>query len=473
MRCTHCGAMIPDDQLVCPQCGAEIQIVPDYNPLEDVLAREVKGSVEGATRQIQTRDVRRYRRDDRTKNVNATRVLSQEEMASLRERRRSGMPRTAEETRNSAGSARRQTTDELRRRRQSTADIKRPRQSTADTRRPRQSTSDMRPRQATADMRRERQQKRLEAAKKKRRNLLITLFLLLALIVTGIYLVYQNSYTSMINKGYRSIQSGDYEAAEAYFDRAVRKDESRPDAYTGRAQIYIEQDDLESAEDVFLSAIETQPTNEELYKAAIDFYMDTEQPAKVSALLEDCEDTNVLAAVSDYISSSPVFTPEAGTYSEVQEITITSETGGDIYYTTDGTDPTAQSGTLYTEPVLLQTEGETEIRAIAVNSNGIPSVVSSSVYTIEFPIEDAPAVTPSTGQYTEPTQITITVPEGYTAYYTTDGSTPDPESSSTHKYTGPIDMPEGTRTIFNAILVNDQNGKATEVTTRNYITTSD
>ena len=83
MRCSHCGAMIPDDQMVCPRCGTEVQIVPDYNPLDDVLAREVKGSVEGATRQIQTDDIRRYRRDDRTKNVNSTRVLSREEMDAL------------------------------------------------------------------------------------------------------------------------------------------------------------------------------------------------------------------------------------------------------------------------------------------------------------------------------------------------------------------------------------------------------
>ena len=166
-----------------------------------------------------------------------------------------------------------------------------------------------------------------------------------------------------------------------------------------------------------------------------------------------------------------VFTPEEGTYNEVQQIMITSETGGDIYYTTDGTDPTVETGTKYEEPVLIQTEGKVEIRAIAVNANGIPSTVASATYTIEFPIVNAPAVTPSTGQYTEPTQITITVPEGYTAYYTMDGSTPDPESSSTEKYTGPVDMPENTQTIFNAILVNDQNGKATEMTTRNYITT--
>ena len=444
MRCTHCGTIIPDDQMVCPRCGAEVQIVPDYNPLDDVLTREVKGSVEGATRQIQTDDIRRYRRDDRTKNVNSTRVLSQEEMDRIRDQRR----RTA--GRRPAGTSPR-----------GTGEVNRQRKGNHTQR------------QDTAELRRLRQQKRLEAAKRKRRNLLITIFSLLVLVAVCIYLVYQNSYTSMINKGYRAIQSRDYEAAENYFSRAVTKDRSRPDAYTGRAQIYVDQDDLEGAEDVFLSAIETQPTNEELYQAAIDFYMETEQPAKVSALLQDCEDQNVLDAVSGYISAAPVFLPEAGTYSEVQEIAVSSETGGDIYYTTDGSDPTVETGTRYEQPILIQTEGKVEIRAIAVNANGIPSTVSSAVYTIEFPIENAPAVTPSTGQYTEPAQITITVPEGYTAYYTMDGSTPDPESSSTKKYTGPVDMPANTQTIFNAILVNNQNGKATEVTTRNYITTSD
>ena len=90
MICRHCGADIPDDQMVCPRCGAEVQIVPDYNPLDDVLAREVKGSVEGATRQIQTDDIRRYRRGSSSQNVNATRVLSPGEMDRIRRDRRYG-----------------------------------------------------------------------------------------------------------------------------------------------------------------------------------------------------------------------------------------------------------------------------------------------------------------------------------------------------------------------------------------------
>ena len=462
MICRHCGAAIPDDQMVCPRCGAEVQIVPDYNPLDDVLAREVKGSVEGATRQIQTDDIRRYRRGGRDQNVNATRVLSQDEMDRIRKDRRYGGRQTDPGRRN---------TDELRRQRQNVGNARHPRQGTGEMRRSRQNTDDLhRSRQNTAELKRQRQQKRLEAAKRKRRNLLITLFVILALIVAGVVIVYQNSYTGMIRKGYNAIQSRDYTAAERYFERAVIKDKSRPEAYVGQAEIYIDQDDLDSAEEVFQDAIQTQPSNVKLYQAAIDFYMDTEQAAKISALLQNCEDETVLDAVADYISSAPEFSPEEGTFEEVQEITLTSETGGDIYYTLDGSDPSAESGTKYTEPILLQDEGEFEIRAVAVNARGIPSVVSSGTYAIQFPIVDAPAVTPSTGQYSQPQQITITVPDGYTAYYTMDGTTP---TASSTRYTGPVMMPENAQTIFMAVLVNDNNGKTTEATTRNYITLSE
>ena len=248
---------------------------------------------------------------------------------------------------------------------------------------------------------------------------------------------------------------------------AANKDKSKAEAYTGLANIYVAQDDLDSAESVYLNALETQPSNVNLYKAAVKFYEKTEQPNKISDLLQDCEDKNVLSAMNDYVSSAPEFSLKEGTYDEVQQVTLTSATGGTIYYTTDGSDPT-ESSTEYKEAVLLQSEGDTEIRAIAVNKKGIPSAVSSAKYSIEFPLVDAPAVSPSTGQYSTATQITITVPDGYTAYYTMDGSTP---TTSSEKYTDPIDMPENSQTTFSAILVNDKNGKATEATTRNYITT--
>lgn len=457
--------------MICPECGAEVQIVPDYNPLDDVLTREVRGSVEGATRQIQTGDIRRARRENITGNVNSTRVLSQGEMDRIREERRARMRRSGDPGRQNAQG---RNTGSMRRsaaggtgviNRSSTGNVGAVKRGTTG----RISQDPDERRRTSEERRRQQQMKRREAAKKKRRNVLLFLFFLLVLIGVGIYVIYQNSYTGVVNRGYDALQTDDYEEAQSLFNRAITKDRSRSGAYTGLAQVYMDQDDLEGAESVFLTALETQPSNAELYQAAIAFYVDTKQQNKISALLQDCEDETVLNAVSDYVSEAPQFSLEEGTYSEVQEVAISSETGGTIYYTTDGTDPT-ESSTEYTEPILLQDEGETEIRAIAVNANGIPSVVASGIYTIEFPIVDAPAVTPATGQYTEPAKITITVPEGYTAYYTMDGSTP---TSDSEKYTGPIDMPQNTQTIFSAILVNDNNGKATDVTTRNYITRSE
>ena len=82
MRCRNCGAEIPEGQLICPSCHMEVQIVPDYDPLQDVLAREVKGSVEYATRPIDSQDLRRYRSREERENDYATRVLNQGEYRS-------------------------------------------------------------------------------------------------------------------------------------------------------------------------------------------------------------------------------------------------------------------------------------------------------------------------------------------------------------------------------------------------------
>ena len=410
----------------------------------------MKGSVAGATRQIQADVVRRQNvsqnqqnrnRQNQRSNPNSTRVLSQAELDKVREERR-------EQLRRQRAQRQRQKTD-----------AKRCYQDA------RQSTENLR--RTSTESRRLQQIKKQEAARKKRQKLLTVFFLLILLVGVGIYIGYQNSYTGMIKKGNAALQNSNYTSAENYFNRAIIKDKSKAEAYTGLANIYVAQDDLDSAESVYLNALETQPSNVNLYKAAVKFYEKTEQPNKISDLLQDCEDKNVLSAMNDYVSSAPEFSLKEGTYDEVQQVTLTSATGGTIYYTTDGSDPT-ESSTEYKEAVLLQSEGDTEIRAIAVNKKGIPSAVSSAKYSIEFPLVDAPAVSPSTGQYSTATQITITVPDGYTAYYTMDGSTP---TTSSEKYTDPIDMPENSQTTFSAILVNDKNGKATEVTTRNYITT--
>ena len=86
MKCANCGADIPAGMLICPDCGTEVQMVPDYNPLDDVLTREVKGSVEDVTRPLPNSSGQVYQQRNRSRQQpqNSTRVLSQGELDRIR-----------------------------------------------------------------------------------------------------------------------------------------------------------------------------------------------------------------------------------------------------------------------------------------------------------------------------------------------------------------------------------------------------
>ena len=47
MKCGYCGHEIPEGKLYCEKCGREVCIVPDYNPLEDMLTQQIRGAITG------------------------------------------------------------------------------------------------------------------------------------------------------------------------------------------------------------------------------------------------------------------------------------------------------------------------------------------------------------------------------------------------------------------------------------------
>ena len=80
--------------------------------------------------------------------------------------------------------------------------------------------------------------------------------------------------------------------------------------------------------------------------------------------------------------AAPTFNIETGTYEVDQTVTLTAEEGTTIYYTIDGTTPTAKS-TVYTTPIIVQET--TTINAIAVDAKGSTSTIASVTITIDKP----------------------------------------------------------------------------------------
>ena len=126
-------------------------------------------------------------------------------------------------------------------------------------------------------------------------------------------------------------------------------------------------------------------------------------------------------------AATPVFSLHAGTYTSTQSVTITdATTGAAIYYTTDGTTPTASS-TLYNGAISVSAT-ET-IEAIAVATGYSNSAVASAAYTITPPAA-TPVFSPIAGTYTSAQSVTITdATTGASIYYTTNGTTPTASST--------------------------------------------
>ena len=154
--------------------------------------------------------------------------------------------------------------------------------------------------------------------------------------------------------------------------------------------------------------------------------------------------------------SAPTFSPAAGAVAAGSTITLSHADADAIRYTTDGTNPTKTTGTVYSAPITITTA--TTIKAIAIKGENVSSVASAS-YTITVA---TPTFSLEGGSYLEGTSVTLTS-AGNTIYYTTDGSTPNNTST---ECTGSIAIAAGKKT-YKAIAY-DTYGNASGVITRTY-----
>jgi len=140
----------------------------------------------------------------------------------------------------------------------------------------------------------------------------------------------------------------------------------------------------------------------------------------------------VATAVFNLTGPSVTIAPNGGTFSDSTTVTLTaSAIGSTIYYTINGSAPTASS-LVYNAPFKIY--NSTTINVVAIK-NGSSGVVKSAVFTALGPVV---TISPNGGSFQDIVVVTLsanTSPVSF--FYTTDGITPDALS---RLYSGPVTL---------------------------------
>jgi sugar lactone lactonase YvrE len=149
-------------------------------------------------------------------------------------------------------------------------------------------------------------------------------------------------------------------------------------------------------------------------------------------------DSNYAASVSATTPltaavAAPVISPDSGTFTSRQSITITDATpGATIYYSTSGEFNYIQ----YTAPIPLEGSGTLTISAYATATGYQQSQNASATYTLNFSPAATPVLSLASGYYAGQQTLTLTdSTPGATIYYSTNGTYPYTYSNV---YSGPI-----------------------------------
>ncbi len=107
-------------------------------------------------------------------------------------------------------------------------------------------------------------------------------------------------------------------------------------------------------------------------------------PTTIRAIAVDGSSNESTEATATYtmVVPSPEFSPVAGPVAAGTEVTITATGAASIKYTTDGTEPSAANGTVYSDPIEINSN--TTLKAVAFDSYGNAGDVVTAEYTIRI-----------------------------------------------------------------------------------------
>ncbi len=269
------------------------------------------------------------------------------------------------------------------------------------------------------------------------------------LLVAKVWENQKNSYGYQYQKAMECFLEKEYDEAESYCKAALSLAPGDAKATGTLLDIYVDTKREEEAAALLEERISEDASNRTYVERLVALYDKMEAYDKILALCDAVKSSRMMDLFEAYLVEQPRFSNISGTYHKPLEVELFYETEYDVFYTTDGQDPT-EHGMPYRGRILLKEEGTTTFLAVARNQKGIYSRPVEASYTIRYEAPELPEVTPAGGTYDAPQKITVSVPQDCTAYYTWDGSDP---SEASFRYTGPLEMQPGNQ-VLSVILVN-------------------
>lgn len=305
MQCPYCGADLDAGSIYCKACGHELQIVPDYDPLEEVLIGQDKPS----------KEVTKKEKRNTPPHVEDNETLLQ------------------------AG---------------------------------KRSTTKAFPK-----------------------------FLLLSVLLSVGFLVFliayfsmtkENSYDYQLKKGIEYYKKEQYEDALSCLKQAQKMQANMEGAdiepLRYLALTYLEMDAPDMAvsymEDAIIleaSARGNHYALEELLLEYMELLNQAGETSRIDSVIAACPYPELQETLKPYRIAKPTADKPEGEYGYYIKLELDAKYGS-IYYTLDGTEPTAES-TRYEGPISLE-EGETLLSAVAINKKGMVSDKLVLVYKLNF-----------------------------------------------------------------------------------------
>ncbi|MFJ6536269.1 chitobiase/beta-hexosaminidase C-terminal domain-containing protein [Paenarthrobacter sp. NPDC091711] len=169
--------------------------------------------------------------------------------------------------------------------------------------------------------------------------------------------------------------------------------------------------------------------------------------------------------VVDNVPPTLTVSPATGGYASGQQVTMSSNEAGSIFYTTDGTTPvTSATGTTKAYTAAFALIANTTVKAVAVDAFGNASAVETRAYTVLDTTPPVVTATPPGGSYPANQQITLASNEpGSSIYFTTNGA--NPTATAGNKYTAPITLTAAMTLKYFAV---DTSNNSSAIVAQNY-----